>query len=101
MNQKNNGLQRDIDSDQASDSSNQADTSMFSVTKGLLVSVTITGYILAPLIVLGGIGWGIDAKFATKPWGIFIGLFLAFISSNTLIFTRANKIADKVLDKND
>jgi F0F1-type ATP synthase assembly protein I len=71
----------------------------FNIAKGLALSATITGYIIGPLIVLGGIGYVLDRVFATSPWILLGSLLLAFIGTNILIYQRSQKIAEKFTKK--
>lgn len=79
----------------------QADQGVFSLTKGLALSAVITSYILGPLLLLGGVGWLIDRYFVSGHWGLFLGLALAFVFSNWLVFKRSAKIAGQFTDKEE
>jgi len=73
----------------------------FSVGKGMMLSATITGYILGPLLLLGGIGFFLDKFFGTKPWIMLGALLIAFFLSNLLIFKRSEKIAQRFTGKSE
>ncbi len=77
-----------------------ADMGIFSLGKGMALSATITGYILGPLLILGGIGLWLDKIFGTKPWIMLASLVIAFFSTNILIYKRSSKIAEKFIDTN-
>ncbi|MEL7492014.1 MAG: AtpZ/AtpI family protein [Pseudomonadota bacterium] len=38
----------------------------------------VASELLAALLVAGGIGWGLDQLFGTKPWLLIMGVFLGF-----------------------
>ena len=67
----------------------------FNIGKGLLLSATITGYLLAPLIVIGGIGLLLDRRFSNENhWILFVSLAISFIAGNVLIVKKSQKIAE-------
>jgi len=67
----------------------------FNLGKGLLLSATITGYLLAPLIAIGGIGLLLDRRFSqNNHWILFVSLAISFIAGNVLIVKKSKKIAD-------
>jgi len=67
--------------------------------KGFALSALISGYILGPLLVLGGAGYFIYKYFKTPKIVLFISIILAFGISNILIFTRAKKDAEKMIEQ--
>lgn len=87
--------------EQGSPSSEKSQNGFFSLGKGLMLSATITGYIIGPLLVLGGIGFWLDRYFGTKPWVLLASLAIAFFSTNFLIYKRSNEIAKKFIDEKD
>ncbi|MBU0620162.1 MAG: AtpZ/AtpI family protein [Patescibacteria group bacterium] len=44
--------------------------------------------IFGPLILIGGIGYFLDRLFDTKPVMLIIGVFVAFITTNVLLFKK-------------
>lgn len=67
----------------------------FNLGKGLLLSVTITSYLLAPLIVIGGIGFLLDRRFSQdNHWILFVSLAISFIAGNFLIVKKSKEIAE-------
>lgn len=50
------------------------------------------GSILGPLLVFGGVGFILDRIFDTKPWLLLGSLFLAFITTQVLLFKKIAKI---------
>jgi len=90
MNQKN--------VEQGNSPKKDANRGIFSLGKGMALSATITGYILGPLLILGGIGLWLDRIFGTKPWIMLAALAVAFFSTNVLIYKRSNKIAEKFIE---
>lgn len=79
-------------------SKNAAD-GVFSLGKGLLLSATITGYILGPLVLFGLLGFFLDRHFETKPWILLASLAIAFVSTNILIYKRSSQIAKKFVEE--
>ena len=67
--------------------------------KGMALSARISGYILGPLLVLGGIGYWIYKYFDTSRIVLFIAVIIAFFVSNALIFIRAKADAEKFVEK--
>ncbi len=66
----------------------------FNLGKGLLLSATITGYLLAPLVVIGGIGLLLDRRFSQgNHWILFVSLAISFIVGNILVVKKSEKIA--------
>ena len=55
----------------------------------------ISGAIFGPLVLFVGLGYLVDNTLKTKPIAMIIGLFVAFVSTNILIFKKVaefNKI---------
>jgi hypothetical protein len=75
----------------------KADTS--NIAKGLMLTAVISGYILGPLLVLGGGGWWLYKTYDTSKIIPAVLLILAFIVSNGLIITRAKKMAISFAEK--
>jgi len=50
------------------------------------------GSILGPLLVFGGLGLLLDRFFSTHPWSLLIGVLVAFIFTNILLFKKIRKI---------
>ncbi len=61
------------------------------ILKGITLSAVVTGYILGPLLVLGGFGLWIQKHFETSRAVLFAFIIVAMLTSNTLIFIRAKK----------
>lgn len=51
---------------------------------GLYSSASIFG----PLLIIGGFGYCLDKIFGTKPWFLFISIFIAFFVTNFLLFKK-------------
>jgi F0F1-type ATP synthase assembly protein I len=51
-----------------------------------------SGSIFGPLVLFGGLGYFIDKYFSTKPVFILVGVLIAFIFSNILIFKKLIKL---------
>jgi len=67
--------------------------------KGMALSAMVSGYILGPLLILGGIGYWIQKHFNTSRIVLFIFIIIAFIISNALIFIRAKSDAEGFIEK--
>lgn len=59
--------------------------------KGIAVASAITGYILGPLIIFGGIGWWLADKFSNRLF-LFGGVVVAFLITNILILRNTTKM---------
>lgn len=66
----------------------------FSSTKELVFSTFyyVGGSILGPLIFFLGLGYFLDKIFQTKPILLVVGFFIAFVTSNVLLFQKVQKI---------
>lgn len=66
-----------------------------------LIGIT-SGYIFGPMLLLGGIGWWVGERLDSRI-PIFIGLAVALISSNVLLFMNIERHVKSVLytDKTD
>lgn len=84
-------------SDQSSDKSMQSVGTSSMVQALSMVSIT-TGYILGPMAVLGGIGWWIG-KQIDSLLPIMIGLILALVLSNILIFKHTPVVLARLQKK--
>ena len=51
-----------------------------------------SGSILGPLLIFGSLGYLIDSLFRTSPLFILIGVLVAFIVTNILLFKKVKKI---------
>lgn len=54
--------------------------------------------IFGPLLVIGGIGWLLDKWLGTAPIILIISVFLAFITTNILLFKKI-KMINKLIDR--
>ncbi len=54
------------------------------------------GSVLGPLIIIGGLGFGLDIFFSTKPIFLIIGVLLAFVMTNVLIFRKLQKLNKQI-----
>jgi hypothetical protein len=61
---------------------------------GLAVASMISGYVLGPLLLLGGIGWLLTDHYDNKMF-VYLGVGLAFISTNILIIRRSSKLTNR------
>lgn len=66
-----------------------------------LIGIT-SGYIFGPMLLLGGIGWWVGERLDSRI-PVFIGLAVALISSNVLLFMNIERHVKSVLytDKTD
>lgn len=67
----------------------------FYLSRGLALSGVITGYILGPMAILGGIGFFLDRQFHTGKVLLGISLILSFILSNWIVYSRASQLAKR------
>ncbi|OIO49042.1 MAG: hypothetical protein AUJ34_01930 [Parcubacteria group bacterium CG1_02_41_12] len=67
--------------------------------KGMALSARISGYILGPLLILGGLGYWIQKHFNTSRIVLFAFIIIAFFISNALIFIRAKNDAEHFVEK--
>jgi F0F1-type ATP synthase assembly protein I len=65
--------------------------------KGLILSMAAysSGSILGPLLLLGVLGFFIDKIFNTKPLFLLIGIFVAFIVTNIMIYKKTKQLSQK------
>lgn len=50
------------------------------------------GSIAGPLLIFGGIGLMLDKYFKTSPWALLGCVFIAFITTNILLFRKIKKL---------
>ena len=50
------------------------------------------GSIIGPLLFFGGIGFIIDRIYQTSPWALLISVFIAFITTNILLFKKVKEL---------
>lgn len=58
----------------------------------LSVFYYISGTIIGPLLLFGGLGYLLDNFFNTSPTLLIVGVFIAFISTNFLLFKKVKHI---------
>ncbi len=61
-----------------------------------LIGIT-SGYIFGPMILLGGIGWWIGERIDSRI-PVFVGLAIALITSNVLLFMNIERHVKTVLN---
>jgi len=54
--------------------------------------------IFGPLLVFGGLGYLIDNFFDTNPTFLIVGVFVAFVTTNILLYKKVVKI-NKLIDE--
>ena len=66
----------------------------FKSVKELSMSVFyyISGSIIGPLLIFCGLGYLLDSYFGTNPTFIIVGVFVAFVTTNILLFKKVVKI---------
>jgi len=71
--------------------------------KGLAVGMFYytSGSILGPLLVFGGLGYTLDKVFDTKPILLVIGVVLAFITTNVLLFKQIKRLNSTISSYKD
>ena len=70
---------------------------MQNFAKGMAIAAHITGFIIGPLVIFGGLGYFIDKQIGAYPWGTLIGLLIALVITNLLIVKRTGQMMDKLL----
>jgi F0F1-type ATP synthase assembly protein I len=58
----------------------------------LAVFYYVSGSILGPLLLFGGLGYILDSFLHTSPTGLIVGVFIAFIVTNVLLFKKVKRI---------
>jgi len=60
-------------------------------TKNLAISTAsyVSVATFTPLVLIGGSGYFFDKYFNTKPIGMIVGVFLAFITTNILLYRKS------------
>lgn len=66
---------------------------------GLMVEVMAysSASVFGPLVIFLGIGYFLDKHFQTKPIFLLIGLAVAFIITNVLLFRKSRSVSFEVL----
>ncbi len=59
-----------------------------------------TSSILGPLILLGGFGYLLDKWTKKNPWFLLLGILLAFITTNVLVYRKTKQLAEKFEEYN-
>lgn len=54
-----------------------------------------SGSIIGPLLLFAVPGYLIDSHFGTKPFALLVSIFLAFVTTNFLIFKKIKKLVKK------
>lgn len=70
----------------------------------LAVFYYISGTVIGPLLLFGGIGYLLDSFFDTKPKLLIASVFVAFIVTNILLFRKVksiNNLVNKYVPKDD
>lgn len=63
--------------------------------KGFALSAIVSGYIIGPLLVIGGGSWWLYQNGYINKFAVVIAVVLAFAGSNWLIIARSKKILEK------
>ena len=71
-------------------------------TKKLAIAMAAytSASIFAPLVLIGGIGLWLDKLLGTKPIILFISVFVAFITTNLLLYKKTKAITRWIDKKN-
>lgn len=71
-----------------------------SSVKQLIVSSAwyASSSIIGPLLMFGGMGYFIDTYYDTSPWSSLVGVLIAFVVSNVLLFKKVVTLT-KDMDK--
>jgi len=77
---------------QSSDPIANAAVSSANMARGFALSAIISGYILGPLLILGGVAWWLHKAGYINKFGVIIAVLVAFGVSNTLIVVRSKKL---------
>jgi len=56
----------------------------------------ISGSVFGPLILFLGLGYFLDQAFHSKPKMLIVGFFIAFITSNVLLFKKAKRVTELI-----
>ena len=75
----------------------------FNSTKslGLAMAAYSSASIFGPLIIIGGLGLYLDKKFDTYPWLLAISIFIAFITTNILLFKKTITLTKMIQAQKD
>ena len=70
-------------------------------TKNLAISMAIysSASIFGPLVFIGGLGYFMDRYFNTKPIAMIVGVFIAFIVTNTLLYKKSMALSSYISSK--
>ncbi len=56
----------------------------------------VSGRILGPLLIFGGLGYFLDTIFDSSPILLIVGVFIAFLVTNILLFKKVKHINNLV-----
>jgi len=72
----------------------------YSNVRQLAISMMAYGSasIFGPLVFIGGLGYFLDQKLGTKPIILIISIFIAFITTNILLFKKI-KVLMEIMNK--
>lgn len=65
---------------------------VFNVWSGLALVAEITAAIVAPLVIIGGIGFLLDWYLDAHKWVFLASALIAFVVTNVIVYRRAQAI---------
>ncbi len=65
------------------------------IVDGLLLVAHISGYIIGPLILIGGLGFWLDRALGGRKIIFIVSAILAFAASNFLVYHKAKDITKR------
>jgi len=68
---------------------------------GIAMAVYSSTSIFGPLIIIGGLGLYLDKKLDTYPWLLVISIFIAFITTNVLLFKKTTALTKMIQSQKD
>ena len=68
---------------------------------GIAMAAYSSASIFGPLIIIGGLGLYLDKKLDTYPWLLAISLFIAFITTNVLLFKKTKALTKMIQIQKD
>lgn len=77
------------------ESPQQEQKPVFNVWQGLSLVAHITGYILGPLVLIGGLGFWVDRAIGGRNLLFIAFCLIAFAVSNYLVYKKATDISKR------
>ena len=85
-------LKEESNKQTASTNQPQTKVSYKNMLRGFALAAIVSGYIIGPLLILGGLGWWLDKQYDVGKLVVVLFILVAFVISNALIIIRSKKM---------